>query len=45
MNSLFFQLNIRVHLSVGKKTALLFFFALADVLEKKTNVLFARWLF
>jgi hypothetical protein len=32
-------------LSVGKKTALLFFLALAEVLAKKTNVLFERWRF
>jgi len=29
----------------GKGTALLFFLALAEVLAKKTNVLFERWLF
>jgi hypothetical protein len=29
----------------GKGTALLFFLALEDVLVKKINVLFERWLF
>jgi hypothetical protein len=31
--------------SVGKKTALLFFSALAFRVGKKINVLFERWLF